>query len=684
MAKRIITCQVADEYVRGAGAVVGAAGSHNDVILRLEFGNLWAGTAKTIIWHDANGQNATATVLTTDLLAPGETEVYLVPIPAEPKAVAGRMSMSIKGAIVSGSKEASATMSAVAWFTVMESGWDENAEAAADITPTQAEQLQAELENIKTGIVEAKAAGAAAAASEAAAAESESAAAASAAAAAASETAAAKRAEDAEENAALAANWQTEAAKSAAQAQAAKDAAEEAADAALTNAQAAQAEARTAAAKAELAESAKTVASGAAQSALDYKNAAQTAAERATAAKTAAAASEAAAQAAQAGAEAAVGKTAYIGENGRWMEWDAAAGAFQDSGVDAQGPQGETGPQGPAGSGSGDMEAATYDPQGYASQMAPLDSPVFTTRISVQGNAEIRGSLRHGNNARTKDNTVSHAEGNWTYAGGLYAHAEGDYTEAKGWAAHAEGLSTKANSKHQHAEGKFNLEDTEGKYAHIVGNGAIDVQGNEVRSNAYTLDWEGNGCFAGKVSAGTEDSPAAPTAANDLTTKAYVDGRKEIFYIAATYSDDDDAYSIDKSYSEIAAAVDAGKLPVVVVEGISRYILYGYGNAGMSFMLVYDTWGGTGSKTAGVSILSIKNGAASAEIKDYELLPTTGGRMTGALTLSGAPTADLHAATKAYVDGVAAAKAPAYSCGTEDLTAGTSPLESGKLYFVYE
>ena len=28
--------------------------------------------------------------------------------------------------------------------------------------------------------------------------------------------------------------------------------------------------------------------------------------------------------------------------------------------------------------------------------------------------------------------------------------------------------------------------------------------------------------------------------------------------------------------------------------------------------------------------------------------------------------------------------APAYSYGTEDLTAGTSALETGKLYFVYE
>ena len=41
MSRRIIQCQVTDEYVRGAGVVVGAAGSHNDVALRLVFGPMW-------------------------------------------------------------------------------------------------------------------------------------------------------------------------------------------------------------------------------------------------------------------------------------------------------------------------------------------------------------------------------------------------------------------------------------------------------------------------------------------------------------------------------------------------------------------------------------------------------------------------------------------------------------------
>lgn len=156
MYRRVIPLQVTDEYVRGAGVPVGAAGSHDDVALALAFGPMWAGTARSIVWRDANGEHPTITALTTDMLAEGEREVYLVPIPAEPKRFAGQMVMTIKGATVSGGTETTATLTATARFTVMESEWSEDAEASGDITPTQAEQFQAELEHIKTGILEAR------------------------------------------------------------------------------------------------------------------------------------------------------------------------------------------------------------------------------------------------------------------------------------------------------------------------------------------------------------------------------------------------------------------------------------------------------------------------------------------------------------------------------------------------
>lgn len=51
------------------------------------------------------------------------------------------------------------------------------------------------------------------------------------------------------------------------------------------------------------------------------------------------------------------------------------------------------------------------------------------------------------------------------------------------------------------AQGKYNILDRKSPntYAHIVGNGTSDTS----RSNAYTLDWQGNGTFAGTVSSST-------------------------------------------------------------------------------------------------------------------------------------------------------------------------------------
>lgn len=48
------------------------------------------------------------------------------------------------------------------------------------------------------------------------------------------------------------------------------------------------------------------------------------------------------------------------------------------------------------------------------------------------------------------------------------------------------------------------------------------------------------------------------------------------------------------------------------------------------------------------------------------------------------PVENKDSANKEYVDNSVAGKAPAYTYSTTDLTTGTSQLETGKLYFVYE
>lgn len=95
----------------------------------------------------------------------------------------------------------------------------------------------------------------------------------------------------------------------------------------------------------------------------------------------------------------------------------------------------------------------------------------------------------------TASGETSHAEGYSTTASGRFSHAEGERTTASGDSSHAEGQGTKASSAHQHVQGKYNVEDSSGTYAHIVGNGTSDT----ARSNAHTLDWSGNAWYAGIV-----------------------------------------------------------------------------------------------------------------------------------------------------------------------------------------
>lgn len=69
--------------------------------------------------------------------------------------------------------------------------------------------------------------------------------------------------------------------------------------------------------------------------------------------------------------------------------------------------------------------------------------------------------------------------------------------EALGEYSHSEGEGTIAQGNAQHTQGRYNIIDTENKYAHIVGNGTNE----NARSNAHTVDWNGNGWFAGAVEA---------------------------------------------------------------------------------------------------------------------------------------------------------------------------------------
>lgn len=178
---RTIPLKIQNEYIAGDKVLIGAAGSHNDVVLRMEFSPMWDGLAKTVQFCDALGENVVQTLLTANLLETGKTNVYLVAVPGDAKKYAGRMAVAIKGAATSAQKETRATMAAYGTFKVAESNWNETEEVNQDVPASQAEQLQSQIDAILDNIQDARSAAGEAASSASSAAGSASAAAASAA-----------------------------------------------------------------------------------------------------------------------------------------------------------------------------------------------------------------------------------------------------------------------------------------------------------------------------------------------------------------------------------------------------------------------------------------------------------------------------------------------------------------------
>lgn len=118
-------------------------------------------------------------------------------------------------------------------------------------------------------------------------------------------------------------------------------------------------------------------------------------------------------------------------------------------------------------------------------------------------NTTASGYVSHAEGYATEASaTESHAEGYGTKASRQGAHAEGEFTKASGSFSHAEGSYTEATHKDQHVFGEYNiLDDSQaeasrrGNYVEIVGNGT----GSNNRSNARTLDWQGNETIAGDL-----------------------------------------------------------------------------------------------------------------------------------------------------------------------------------------
>lgn len=149
-----------------------------------------------------------------------------------------------------------------------------------------------------------------------------------------------------------------------------------------------------------------------------------------------------------------------------------------------------------ASGGSSHAEGDSTKAQALAAHAEGTQTEANGTYSHAEGyKSKATNSAAHAEGSNTlASKPNSHAEGYYTTASGDQAHAEGHTTTASGDNSHAEGYQTLASSAYQHVFGTYNVDDAQNTYIEIVGNG-----NSNTRSNARTLDWNGNEAIAGNM-----------------------------------------------------------------------------------------------------------------------------------------------------------------------------------------
>lgn len=149
---RIINVSVGGNHLKKDSKNAGVRGEANVTRLRITFDEGWDGYAKKVVFFDAYGSNPVERLLTADFIENivKNTRVYLVPIPAEPMAEAGKMTFVIEGVIDNKVQKSFSDR-----LEVKDSPRTEEALQPVEPTPSEVDQLQASLESILGGIKEA-------------------------------------------------------------------------------------------------------------------------------------------------------------------------------------------------------------------------------------------------------------------------------------------------------------------------------------------------------------------------------------------------------------------------------------------------------------------------------------------------------------------------------------------------
>lgn len=141
----IINVRINGNHLTKDSRRAGVQHEGNATSLRIEFDEGWVGYAKTVTFWNARGENPVKQVLTTDKLPDiiGSLNVYLCPIPPEAMTEAGELTF-----VVDGYADGIRQRSVSDVLEVIYAPFDPEAGEPTDPTPTQAEQLQGQIDSI--------------------------------------------------------------------------------------------------------------------------------------------------------------------------------------------------------------------------------------------------------------------------------------------------------------------------------------------------------------------------------------------------------------------------------------------------------------------------------------------------------------------------------------------------------
>lgn len=176
------------------------------------------------------------------------------------------------------------------------------------------------------------------------------------------------------------------------------------------------------------------------------------------------------------------------------------------------------------------------------------------------------GDYSHAEGRSTQANgEASHAEGNGSVAASYRCHAEGDRTQANAADSHAEGMLTIANYQGGHAEGRFNTGQNNSIHEVGIGTGRERKDGHRITADGkHYIPGVGN--FTGVETEEQITSGGIKDLAAVISELESAIGGGGPFALTLTLGTGD-KWSMDCTFAELAAAVDAKRGVIFTMSG---------------------------------------------------------------------------------------------------------------------